>query len=43
MSQIHHLFDPVIGAVVLLLASLVAGHFHKTALARGLVIFTALA
>jgi uncharacterized SAM-binding protein YcdF (DUF218 family) len=42
MSQIHHLFDPVIGAVVLLIASLVAGHFHKTALARGLLIFTAL-
>jgi uncharacterized SAM-binding protein YcdF (DUF218 family) len=42
MNLIHHLFDPVIGAIVLLVASLVAGHFHRTALARGLVIFTAL-
>src|SRR5882672_10063963 len=42
MSVIHHLFDPVVGAIVFLAASVVAGHYGRIVLARGLVIFTAL-
>lgn len=38
--MVHHLFDPVIGAIVLLIGSLVASHFRRAALARGLVIVT---
>ena len=42
MPVIHHLLDPVVGAIVLLIGSLVASHFGRAGLARGLVIVTAL-
>jgi uncharacterized SAM-binding protein YcdF (DUF218 family) len=42
MAVIHHLFDPVVGAILLLIGALVAWHFRRMALARGLVIATTL-
>ena len=43
MSVIHHLFDPVVGVLFLLLAALIASGSRREALSRGLVLAAAFA